>query len=83
MGAQLTFDENNDRIVEINGFELCVHDNFRFDRRNVICYSFKLQLYSMLKGLRKDNYEHSMLIGDLLNNNTFDDNKITAVKGYY
>lgn len=83
MDNQFTFDKNNDRIVEINGFELFVLDNLRFNRRNVICYSNKLKLYITLNGLRNDNTEHKIIIGDLINNNTFDDIKIIKVKGYY
>ena len=83
MSNQFTFDKNNDRIVEINGFNLFVHEDFRFNRRNVICYSDKLQLYIILNGLRNDNIEHSILIGGLINKNTLNDIKIIDVKGYY
>jgi hypothetical protein len=38
MGNKLVFDTNNDRIVEINGFVMFVHDNYIPNRRNVICY---------------------------------------------
>lgn len=83
MGNRFTFDKNNDRIIEINGFELFVHDNLKFNRRNVICYSNKLQLYITLNKLRNDNTEHCIIIGDLINKNTFDDIKVIKVKGYF
>jgi hypothetical protein len=94
MGNQLTFDNNNidnynnnidknDRIVEINGFKLFVHDNIRLDRRNVICYSNKLQTYITLNNLKNDNRTHVMKIGDLIYKNTFDDIKVITVKGYF
>lgn len=82
MDNQFTFDKN-DRIVEINGFEIFVHDDHRFNRRNVICYSNKLQLYIMLNRLKNNNAQHSIIIGGLLSKNTFDDIKVIGIRGYY
>lgn len=43
MDNKLVFDTNNDRIVEINGFVLFVHDDCKLNRINVICYSHLLE----------------------------------------
>ena len=86
------FDKNNDRIVEINGFKLIVHDNYRPNRRNVICHSNALQLYITLNRLRNDDIKHTIMIGQLINKNkqlmnknknTFIDIEVIEVKGYY
>lgn len=72
-----------DRIVEINGFNLFGHDDYRIDRRNVICYSNKLQAYITLNKLTNDNSKSINAIADLIYNNTFDDIKMIKVAGYY
>lgn len=83
MGNKIIFDKNNDRIVEINGFALIVHDDHKPNRRNVICYSNLLQLYIILNGLKNDNTEDTIIIGDLINENRFIDIEVIKVKGYY
>ena len=72
-----------DRIVEINGFSLFVHDNHRIGRRNVKCYSKKLNDFIENNNLTQNNFENKMLISELLNNNRFDDIVVIDVKGYY
>ena len=71
----------NDRIVEINGFELYVHDNFMINRRNIICYSNKLKNYIRENNLNIDNIQDHILISDKLY--MFDDIQIVKVKGFY
>lgn len=70
-----------DRIIEINGFELYVHDDFRHSRRNVICYSKKLKDYIAHNNLSVDNHEHHVLISEKLY--MFDDICVVNIKGYY
>lgn len=74
---------DTDRIVGINGFKLFVNDDYRPNRRNVICYSNTLQIYITLNRLtNKIKYtEHT--IGDLINNNILNDIKVVEVNGYY
>ena len=74
---------DTDRIVEINGFKLFVHDDYRPNRRNVICYSNTLQIYITLNRLTNKNTEHTIKIGDLINNNTLNDIKVVEANGYY
>ncbi len=83
MGNKILFDKNNDRIVEINGFTLIVHDDHKPNRINVICYSNLLQLHIMTNGLKNDNTEHTIIIGDLINENAFIDIEVIKVKGHY
>lgn len=82
MSNEFTFDKNNDRIVEINDITLYVRDDYRLNRRNVICYSNKLQLYMTLHKLR-NVIEDRIIIGNLINKNIFDDIKVIKVKGYF
>ena len=59
MNTQITVDKIKDRIVEINGFNLYGHEDFRPNRRNLIYYSDKLQLYILLHGLSNNNSKHT------------------------
>ena len=72
-----TIDEN-DRIVEINGIALCVHDNYNPKRWNIICESNKLKSYIKTNNLIQGNDE---MIGKNLH--MFNDIKIVSVKGFY
>lgn len=83
MGNNIVFDKHNDRIVEINGFELISYDDHRPNRRNVICYSNILQLYITLNKLPNDDVERNTIISDLINKNKLIDIKVIKVKGYY
>ncbi len=69
--------QNTDRVVNINNFRLCVHDDYRTNRRNVICHSDKLQLYMTSNNLSGPPPVHWR------NNPDFDDIKIIRVDGYY
>ena len=73
----------NDRIVEINGFILPITQDYRLTRRNVKCYSDKLQTYITSNNLSKSNYQDVFKITKLIYNNTFDDIHIISVDGYY
>lgn len=83
MGNNIVFDKHNDRIVEINGFELINCDNYKPNRRNVICYSDILQLYITSNKLPNDYVERNTIISDLINKNILIDIKVIKVKGYY
>lgn len=83
MGNTIVFDKQNDRVVEINGFELISCDDYRPNRRNVICHSYMLELYMALNRLPNDVVERNTLISHLINNNTLIDINVIKVKGYY
>lgn len=83
MVNNLVFDRNNDRIVEINGFEMIVHDNHRPNRRNVICHSNQLEKYIISNNLHKINQQDAILISDYLYKNRFIDINVIGAKGYY
>jgi hypothetical protein len=74
---------DTDRIVEINGFKLFVNDDYRSNRRNVICYSNTLQIYITLNRLTNKNTNHTIKIGDFINNNILNDIKVVELNGYY
>lgn len=82
MGNKIAL-EKKDRIVEINGFKLFVHDDHKPNRKNVICYSNSLQLYITSNRLNPDSTEHVIRIGNLISNKTFTDIEVVKVKGYY
>ena len=84
MGNCIAYNKNkNDRIVRINGFSFCVHSDCRGNRRNLVCYSNKLESYIKLNNLKKDSSRDTSIIAQLINENTFDDIKIIWVCGYY
>ena len=74
----------HNRIAEINGFGLPLRDDFRSNRKNVICYSNKLQQYIDKNKLDTKNYEHRRTILHLTHHDSYyDDNQVISVKGYY
>ena len=77
--------EKNDRIIEINGIRLIVHDNIRTNRRNVICTSKKLERYLQQHNVNKEDFNDICRIGRIIsdNNNMFDYIQIVKVDGYY
>ena len=85
MDTQLVL-KNTDRIVEVNGFRMRVHANHRPNRRNVICYSYLLQLYIIFNRLSKDNPSHRTIINklilDLINKGMLYDLKVVEEKYY-
>jgi len=81
MGQNLSALLDSDRIVEINGCRFIVHDTFSKNRRNVICHSNMLESYIKSNNLSKTNYEHIILIGQMLKN--FNDIKVVKIDGYY
>lgn len=82
-----------DRIIEINGYKLIVHDDCRLNRRNVVCHSDKLDLYIKLNNIPTDKvkFNNKITIGELINRSNpihkdgylFDDIKLIKVDGYY
>ena len=101
MGNQNIISQNlleTDRIVEINGFNLFVHDNYRPTRRNIVCYSHNLNTYIRNNNLSPNNHAHIILISELLydmqnnmqndmrnnmQNGMKNDIRLISVKGYY
>lgn len=84
MGNCFAYKKNkNDRIVRINGFSFCVHSDYRSYRRNLVCYSNKLESYIKLNNLKKDSSKDASIIAQLINEDIFDDIKIIWVCGYY
>jgi hypothetical protein len=74
----------NNRIAEINSFKLTLRDDFRCNRKNVICYSNKLQKYIDTHKLDNNNYEHRRTIAHLIHHDSYyDDIQVISVKGYY
>jgi hypothetical protein len=75
----------NDRIVEINGIKLFIHQDYRINRRNVICNSKKLQDILDTIGF-KDIISPTIrntLLSDILYQNKLDDIKLVSVDGFY
>jgi|688.fasta_scaffold224824_1 hypothetical protein len=64
----------SDKIIKINGFSLLVINDYQKGRRNVICYSKKLDLYIKSNNLSKNNISHRILVEHLLK--SYDDVKI-------
>jgi hypothetical protein len=75
--------KKDDRIVEINGFRLFVHDDFRTSRRNIKCHSEQLQSYITLNNYSNMNLDHIISVGELLHENNFNDIKLISVDGFY
>ncbi len=70
--------KSNDRIVELNGIEIIVHDNFQKNRRNIICYSEKLENY-----LKNNSPVNNYQVTEMLYTEMLDDIKFVSVKGFY
>lgn len=84
MGMRLTTLQGTDRIVEVNGVKLFVHDDYRSSRRNVACTSreFAELIQDEINGL--DDIQTSFRVGKLIHEHKdkLDDLEVT-VKGYY
>lgn len=72
-----------DRIVRVDDFGLLITDDYNKLRRNVNCTSSKLKNYIQSKNISANNFQHIILITQLVNTNIFDDIKIVSVDGYY
>lgn len=72
-----------DRIVKINSFEMLIKGDYLPNRRNLVCRSESLSKYTKENNLCKDNFNHLVLIHDLLCDKKFDDIEIIRVKGFY
>ena len=72
-----------DRIIKINNFKIFVNDNYVHHRRNIECYSYKLDKYIKYNNLSKDNKEHIILIGNIIKDKQFDDIELIKIIGYY
>ena len=71
-------------IAEINSFKLTLRDDHRSNRKNVICYSNKLQQYIDTYKLDNNNYEHRRTIAHLIHDiSYYNDIQVISVKGYY
>ncbi len=71
------------RIVEINGIKLFVTQDFKHNRKNLICKSNKLNSFIINKNIDIKKLENNIMISELLQNNYFDDIEVIEVKGYY
>ena len=74
----------NDRIVEINGIQISVRNDYNSSRRNIICHSNKLEEIIKENNLFINKGHHineQILIQKLLKN--LDDIIIIKVKGFY
>lgn len=83
MGSKVSNPSLNDRIVEINGYRLMVHQNIDYNRRNVICYSRKMDEYILRHNLTEETIKNKIKINEFFNENQFDDIVIMKVDGYY
>jgi hypothetical protein len=72
-----------DRIVEINYIKLIVTQDFKHNRRNLVCKSNKVNSFIINKNLDIKKLENNIMLSNLLQNNYFDDIEIIEVKGYY
>ena len=74
-----------DRIVEINGNKIFVHDNYVSNRRNIICHSNKLK--NILEEIDfkdvESPYVRHILLSDILHQKKLDDIQIISVDGFY
>jgi hypothetical protein len=91
MGNNLSLNKNpdivlyerniNTRISVINGIPLILREDYRANRKNVICYSKKMQEYI---DKNKLNETDNRLIGSLIYKNPpYDDIQVLSVDGYY
>ena len=71
------------RIVKINSFEMLITADYLPNRRNLVCRSNALSKYTKENNLCKDNYNHIVLIHDMIYDNKFDDIEVIKVKGFY
>jgi hypothetical protein len=68
-----------DRIIIINGFHLSYNEDYEIDRRNVECYSQKLEKYIKEYNLSKTNFD----IDEILDKDLLDDIVLVKVLGYF
>jgi hypothetical protein len=78
-----------DRISTINGFHLCGIQNYDINRRNVECYSQKLEKYIKEYNLSKTNFDLDYLasidkiLHEILDKELLDDIVLVKVLGYF
>jgi hypothetical protein len=76
-----------DRIVKINGYNLVITQDYRIERRNVICHSKILSdillSKNMDKNILKNTISLTLFIQELLRDNQLHDIVVISINGFY
>lgn len=73
----------NDRIIKINDFNLVQNTDYGANRRNVVCYSLKLEKYTEENNLTVVKFHNLMLTNHKKFKELISDAKVIKVIGYY